>query len=102
MIRGMKRFFKAIAKPQKDAARPQTRAFAPSEIVARGGACRNAWALEFDIPAWGFRKGEQVRVFPDAPVYLGDIVALRSDEGLKLARYRDEYMGLVVGLAVRV
>ena len=58
--------------------------------------------LEFDIPAWGFCKGERVRVFPNAPIYLGDVVALRSDEGLKLARYRDEYMGSVAGLAVRV
>lgn len=58
--------------------------------------------LEFDIPAWGFHKGEQVRVFPNAPIYLGDIVALRSEHGLKLARYRDEYMGSVAGLAVRM
>ena len=62
-----------------------------------------AWVLEFDIPAWGFRKGEQVRVFPNAPIYLDDIVALKHENGeLKLARYRDEYMGVVAGLAVRV
>lgn len=62
-----------------------------------------AWVLEFDIPAWGFRKGEQVRVFPNAPIYLDDIVALKHGDGeLKLARYRDEYMGVVAGLAVRV
>ena len=62
-----------------------------------------AWVLEFDIPAWGFRKGEQVRVFPNAPIYLDDIVALKHESGeLKLARYRDEYIGVVAGLAVRV
>ena len=67
--------------------------------VLKKGAVR----LEFDIPAWGFRRGEQVRIFPNAPIYLGDIVALKSESGeLKLARYRDEYMGTVAGLAVRV
>ena len=60
------------------------------------------WVLEFDIPAWGFCKGERVRVFPNAPIYLGDVVALKSGEELRLARYRDEYMGVVAGLAVRV
>ena len=111
MLRGMKGFLRtnvkklaAVIQPRKDLARApaqlQTHAFSHHQTnrVRREGA----WVLEFDIPAWGFRKGEQVRIFPNAPIYLGDIVALRSERGLELARYRDEYMGSVAGLAVRV
>ena len=97
MLRGMKRFFKKVTRTGKTS-------FRPSELGTseRQEGTLDALVLEFDIPAWGFRKGERVRVFSDVPIYLGDIVALRSDEGLKLARYRDEYMGSVAGLAVRV
>ncbi len=99
----MKRFFsKTIATGLKSVFTPQPRITAPRKTSRTSWVQEGAWVLEFDIPAWGFSKGEQVRIFPNAPIYLDDIVALRSEEGLKLARYRDEYMGSVAGLAVRV
>ena len=97
----MKRFFRVAQARLKfsPSRQPQPEATCtPNSPTIRKGA----WVLEHDIPAWGFRRGEQVRVFPNAPIYLDDIVALRSDGGLKLARYRDEYIGSVAGLAVRV
>lgn len=105
MLRGMKRLFsKAMVTGLRSMLTPQARAASTREVKrsARAAYQEGAWVLEFDIPAWGFSKGEQVRIFPNVPIYLDDIVALRSEEGLKLARYRDEYMGSVAGLAVRV
>ena len=103
MLRGMKRLFgKAIATGLKSILASQPRATSRKANASSAVYPEGTWVLEFDIPAWGFSKGEQVRIFPNAPIYLGDIVALKSEEGLKLARYRDEYMGSVEGLAVRI
>lgn len=106
----MKGFFRASKARLAGLMQPRTNAaYTSAQRLARvshhqaSETCREGvWVLEFDIPAWGFHKGEQVRVFPNAPIYLDDIVALRSEHGLKLARYRDEYMGSVAGLAVRM
>ncbi len=109
MLRGMKGFFRAnrarlvsLMQPRKSAPVSAQRPTRVAPHRANRVRKEGTWVLEFDIPAWGFCKGERVRIFPNAPIYLGDIVALRSESGLQLARYRDEYIGSVIGLAVRV
>lgn len=55
--------------------------------------------LKRDLPSLGLRRGEHLAVLPDAPIRLGDVVALKSEPGrLVLARFHDELMHCVEGL----
>ena len=58
--------------------------------------------LGHDMKPFGLYKGDLLTIYPDALIYLGDLVALKSGGGeLTLARYRDEYMDRVFGLVVK-
>jgi hypothetical protein len=71
---------------------------APPRIDGPPPALRRTFTLRVDIPAFGLRQGERFEVCPDAPIYLGDVVALDGDGGgIVLARYRDDLMGCVAG-----
>jgi hypothetical protein len=62
-------------------------------------ALRRTFTLRVDVPAFGLRRGQPFEIYPDAPIYLNDVVALRSDGGgIVLARYRDDFIGCVAGL----
>lgn len=57
------------------------------------------FVLDRDLPSLGLRRGEQLAVLPDAPIRLGEVVALKGMPGrLVLARYHDELMHCVAGL----
>ena len=58
--------------------------------------------LARDVPSLDLRRGEQLRVDPEALIYVGDVVALKTDEPeVVLARFHDELMHCVDGLVVR-
>ena len=60
------------------------------------------FVLAKDVPSLELRRGERLRVEPDALIYVGDVVALKSDEPeVVLARFHDELMHCVDGLVVR-
>ncbi|HEX7003494.1 MAG TPA: hypothetical protein VF168_04860 [Trueperaceae bacterium] len=58
--------------------------------------------LAKDVPSLDLRRGERLLVDPDALIYVGDVVALKSDEPeVVLARFHDELMHCVDGLVIR-
>jgi hypothetical protein len=60
------------------------------------------FVLARDVPSLELRRGEVLRVEPEALIHVGDVVALRSDEPeVVLARFHDELMHCVAGLVVR-
>lgn len=70
----------------------------------RRGYVVNAYnlLLDHDVPNLGLRKGQFLKVYPEALIYLGDMVAIRGEmDTLSVARYEDELMGCVAGLAVK-
>lgn len=67
-----------------------------------GDAAPQKFVLAKDAPALDLRRGELLRVEPEAPIRLGDVVALKSAEPeLVLTRFHDELMHCVAGLVVR-
>ncbi len=56
--------------------------------------------LPRDLPALGLFKNNLYAVDPDALIYLGDPVAVRLTDGVRIEPYRDELMACVVGLVV--
>lgn len=60
------------------------------------------FVLAQDVPSLDLRRGERLRVEPNALIYVGDVVAIKSDEPeVVLARYHDELMHCIDGLVVR-
>lgn len=58
--------------------------------------------LTKDAPSLDLRRGELLRVEPEALIFVGDVVALKTDEPqVVLTRFRDELMHCVEGLVVR-
>jgi hypothetical protein len=71
---------------------------------AERGYFANAYnlLLDHDVPGLGLHKGQFLKVYPEAPIYLGDVVAVRTEsDTLSVAYYQDELMGCVAGLAVK-
>lgn len=80
---------------------------AQGEAVTRQGVAKRERApkrfvLSKDVPSLQLRRGELLRVEPEALIYVGDIVALKSEQQeVVLTRYHDELMHCVSGLVVR-
>lgn len=59
--------------------------------------------LDVDIPLLGLRRGDTVRVDPDAPVAPGDLVLVQINHDLRqLARFREDFHDAVVGRAEKL
>ena len=75
---------------------------ARSEIATGTGSNRNRFVLQKDVPELGLRRGELLRIDPEALVYVGDVVALRdAHDEVVLARFHDELMHCTAGLVVK-
>ena len=73
--------------------------FAPRAATLRPPALRRTFTLRVDVPSLGLRRGQPFEICPDAPIHLGDVVALANDGGgIVLARYRDDFIGCTAGL----
>jgi hypothetical protein len=60
------------------------------------------FVLTNDVPSLDLRRGEQLRVEPNALIRLGDVVALKNEQHeVVLTRFHDELMHCVAGLVIR-
>lgn len=60
---------------------------------------RRSLVLERDLPELDLPRGAELTIVPEAPIRLGDLVALKDDDGdVVLARYRDDLIANVEGL----
>jgi hypothetical protein len=72
------------------------------ERPADGHRIPRRFVLAEDAPSLDLRRGELLRVEPEALIRVGDVVALRTEKSeVVLTRFHDELMHCVAGLVVR-
>jgi hypothetical protein len=72
------------------------------ESLEVGRALPRRFVLAEDAPSLDLRRGELLRVEPEALIRVGDVVALRTEDAeVVLTRFHDELMHCVAGLVVR-
>lgn len=60
---------------------------------------RRSLVLERDLPELGLPRGAELTIVPEAPIRIGDLVALKAPrDEVVLARYRDELIANIDGL----
>lgn len=78
---------------------------APATLSVHGNGRLRAprrFKLTDDAPSLNLRRGELLRVEPEALIFVGDVVALKTEEPeVVLTRFHDELMHCVEGLVVR-
>ncbi|MEX2543310.1 MAG: hypothetical protein WD314_16010 [Trueperaceae bacterium] len=95
--------FAAVAMSRKTAGARDDLPLASRSALGNGrGHAPRRFKLSNDAPSLNLRRGELLRVEPEALIFVGDVVALKTDEPeVVLTRFHDELMHCVEGLVVR-